>query len=33
MISKGNDKWRSADIVANLNNIQVRCSVAHQLNH
>ncbi|MBD2801581.1 hypothetical protein ID854_14265 [Xenorhabdus sp. M] len=33
LISKGNDKWRSADIVANLNNIQVRCSVAHQLNH
>ncbi|MDE9518925.1 hypothetical protein KKJ17_14610 [Xenorhabdus bovienii] len=29
---KGKDKWRCADIVANINNIQVRCSVAHQLN-
>ncbi|MBE8597630.1 AvrD family protein [Xenorhabdus sp. BG5] len=28
---KGNDKWRSADIVSSINNIQVRCSVAHQL--
>ncbi|MBD2784465.1 hypothetical protein ID858_12225 [Xenorhabdus sp. DI] len=31
LITKGNDKWRSADIVSNLNNIHVRCSVAHQL--
>ncbi|MDC9615229.1 AvrD family protein [Xenorhabdus khoisanae] len=33
LIYKGNDKWRSADIVSSINNIQVRCSVAHQLSH
>lgn len=32
LIRKHDAEWRSADIVANLNHIQVKCSVTHQLN-
>ena len=32
LIKKDNTEWRSADIVANLKNIQFRCSITHQLN-
>ncbi|KAA0015595.1 hypothetical protein F0A16_19940 [Salinicola corii] len=32
LVNKDDAEWRSADIVASLDHIQVRCSVAHQLN-
>lgn len=32
LIKKDDTEWRCADIVAKLNNIQLRCSITHQLN-